>query len=268
MNPGSPCHVEPTGPFTPSLMSDTTSMTPLQRLHHALVHALRERDPAGLGRPFTVAEIYQDLVPYRTHRDLVGVEMNGDYEHLILRLLAGEEGLVSLESEHARREMERELARSNPNTGLFREYAAVDVQLVAEHIPPEDDADPDDAPAPGARPRPEHEVQTALTVTLDAAPSVDDLAPEAPADGDSGARPDAESSVSPPEAAPTQGTGAAPGDDGVCFWCRETLPVRDKMNFCPFCGTDMALIPCARCGATLEPGWRFCIECGTRHDDG
>ena len=97
-----------------------TSMTPLRRLHHALVQALRERDPAGLGRPFTVAEIYQDLVPYRTHRDVVGVEMNGDYEHLILQLLAGAEGLVSLESEHARREMERELARSNPNTALFR----------------------------------------------------------------------------------------------------------------------------------------------------
>ncbi len=50
----------------------------------------------------------------------------------------------------------------------------------------------------------------------------------------------------------------------VCQWCRETLPKRDKLNFCPFCGTDVKLVPCPSCGEALEPEWRFCIACGTR----
>ena len=38
------------------------SETILLRFHGALVEALRRRDPEHLSRPFTVAEIYQDLV--------------------------------------------------------------------------------------------------------------------------------------------------------------------------------------------------------------
>ena len=52
------------------------------------------------------------------------------------------------------------------------------------------------------------------------------------------------------------------GDDS-CLWCRATLPERDNLNFCPFCGMDLKLVPCAGCGEELEPDWRFCIACGT-----
>ncbi|WP_405283509.1 zinc ribbon domain-containing protein [Gaopeijia maritima] len=246
-------------------MSDSTTEAPLRRLHHALVQALRERDPSGLGRPFTVAEIYQDLVPYRSHRDVLGVEMNGDYEHLLLQLLAGAEGLVSLESEHARREMERELTRSNPNTGLFREYAAVDVHLVAEHIPPEADGDVADEPEQAViLPAPEAEPEPPMIFEVVDAPSVDDLAP--------GAEPEPVSepvaSEGPAPAAASTGASGLPGDDGVCYWCRETLPMRENLNFCPFCGTDMSVEPCRKCGEALEPGWGFCILCGTSRGDG
>lgn len=222
-------------------MSQSTSGSPLRRLHAALVQALRERDPGGLGRPFTVAEIYQDLVPYRTHRDAIGVEMNGDYEHLVLRLLAGEEGLVAVESQLARQEMEAELGRSNPNTGIFRDYAAVDVRLV-ETAPEATDTDEEEAVV--ILPAPDDE----------AAPSsVDDFAPEDDlAAADETARDEA----------------PLPGDDGTCHWCRATLPVRETLNFCPYCGTDIAVVPCRSCGEAIEPGWRFCIQCGTAADEG
>lgn len=246
-------------------MAESTTESPLRRLHHALVRALRERDPAGLGRPFTVAEIYQDLVPYRTHRDVLGVDMNGDYEHLVLRLLAGEDGLVSVESDHARREMVEELGRSNPNTGLFREYAAVDVHLVAEHIPPEDDPDSQESavilPAPDVAGDDD-----------DVTASVDDLAPghEALDEPDAAAAPsdEADTDADADAGAGDEGDGARPGDDGVCFWCRATLPVRENLNFCPFCGTDIGVVPCPSCGEAVEPGWRFCIQCGATADDG
>lgn len=113
-----------------------TSDSPLHRFHQILCESLSVRGAEALTRPFTVAEIYQDLVPYRTHRDRLGIEMNGDYEHLLLRLLAGEEGLVRLEAEPALSEIRGELESSNPNTGLYRDYAALDVRLIEGRPPP------------------------------------------------------------------------------------------------------------------------------------
>lgn len=247
-------------------MSDSTVAAPLRRLHLALVQALRERDPVGLGRPFTVAEIYQDLVPYRTHRDVLGVEMNGDYEHLVLRLLGGEDGLVDLGSEHARQEIAAELGRSNPNTGLFREYAGVDVQLVAEHIPPEPDAGSEhvadvpveDVPAAVT----EHPAAEMHVDEPEAATSVDELAPAPPQEEHAMDEPSDEA-VADPET-----VEGLPGDDGVCYWCRGQLPMRETLNFCPFCGTDVGVVPCGSCGEALEPNWRFCIQCGATSDQG
>jgi Double zinc ribbon len=112
-----------------------TSDSPLHRFHQILCESLSVRGAEALTRPFTVAEIYQDLVPYRTHRDRLGIEMNGDYEHLLLRLLAGEEGLVKLEAEPALSEIRGELESSNPNTGLYRDYAALDVRLMEGNPP-------------------------------------------------------------------------------------------------------------------------------------
>ena len=85
------------------------------RFHQALVGEIRERRPEYLHGPFTVAEIYQNLVPYGTHRDLIGVEMNGDYEDALTRMLAGEGGYLILESEDALRLLQHEL--QSPRNG-------------------------------------------------------------------------------------------------------------------------------------------------------
>jgi len=105
------------------------TMDILDRLHDALIRALREdgRDPYG--RPVTVAEVYQDLVPYRLIRSDLAFEMNADYEHTVLRLLAGERNLAELEPAEARSELAEELESPNPNVGLFRKFAGCDVRL-------------------------------------------------------------------------------------------------------------------------------------------
>lgn len=253
----------------------------LRRFHGALVEALRSRDPEHLSRPFTVAEIYQDLVPYGAYRDVLGVEMNGDYEHALLRLLAGEGDFLEMESEHALREIREELESVNPNTGLYREFAAVDVRLnpalvpdptAAEvHVPEDGDGEAGgewpttEADAP--RHRADDDIQV---VPLGAFAASGPLDPEM-VDPDS----DSVSSFSPVEkatdftpavemetpAVPSSSTNAALDS---CRWCREDLPKRDNLNFCPFCGTDVRLIPCISCGEALEPEWRFCIACGAR----
>ncbi len=214
----------------------------LARFHNALVEEILARRPEYLHAPFTVAEIYQNLVPYGTHRDRIGVEMNGDYEDALLRLLAGEGGYLILESDPALRALREEVVSSNPNTGLYREYAAVDVRLAPGSL----------TGGRGTAPGPDFEP--------DAPVSMEELAPDArPASAKAPQRP-TRSPAFPPAIAQAPRGEAAPE---ACRWCRAELPSRPNLNFCPFCGTDVHVVPCPGCGQELDPEWRFCISCGT-----
>jgi hypothetical protein len=99
----------------------------LERLYELLADALEQARPASFDAPVTVAEIYQELVPYRAVRAEVGFGMNAEYEHALLRLLSGEAGLVRLEPDQARDEILRELRTLSPNVSIYREYAGCDV---------------------------------------------------------------------------------------------------------------------------------------------
>ena len=202
----------------------------LEAFHRVLVEEIRAKRPEYLEGPFTVAEIYQDLVPYPTHRDRIGVEMNGDYEDALIRMLAGEGGYLALESEHALKQLRSELQTSNPNTGVYREFAAVDVRL-----------NPDRVVGNGAS-RPEMSAGASL-----AGPAFAEVRAAAKTDDSPAIGPDTHEGV----------VGTA------CSWCRAPLPAHDNLNFCPYCGTDVHTVPCAGCGEELEPEWRFCISCGT-----
>ena len=217
----------------------------LERFHRALIEEIQKHRPEYLTGPFTVAEIYQNLVPYGSHRDRIGVEMNGDYEDALLRLLAGEGGFLVLESEPALRDLKAELETPNPNTGLYREYAAVDVRLNQAYL--------DLSGISGSG-----QADLADELYAEGPVPMADLAP-------------AEAAVDPIEIVPPgvdvfqNGRPAAQSDDGgpaSCQWCRAELPKRDNLNFCPFCGTDLKVVPCNECGEELEPEWRFCINCG------
>ena len=103
----------------------------VEKLHGALVSALRQTRGDDFGEPVTVAEIYQQLVPYRAARAVVGFEMNADYEYALLRLLAGEGDLARIEPAEVRELLRGELESANPNVGIFREYANCDVWITA-----------------------------------------------------------------------------------------------------------------------------------------
>lgn len=230
----------------------------LDRFHSVLIDEIRERRPEYMTGPFTVAEIYQHLVPYSSHRDRLGVDMNGDYEDVLLRLLAGEGDYLVLESEHARERLRSEVESPHPDTTLFREFAAVDVRLNPDRVPE------DDAPREG-----DEDHGDGAWGELAGAVLVDDLAP--PSDGapdDAPASPVEGHPEPSPEHPPGNESQEAPkageGDESTtCSWCRETLPSRENLNFCPFCGTDVDVVPCRSCGEALEPGWLFCIACGS-----
>jgi hypothetical protein len=293
----------------------------LRRFHRALVREIQANNPEHLSAPFSVAEIYQNLVPYRTHRDEIGVEMNADYEHALLRLLAGERDYLSIESRTARQEIREELESPNPNTGLYRDFAAADVRLNPEKIDEalmwdpgqggtaqgeegtEDSAGTED-PVPGpageepafavegedgehpstdedhaeeeedwmaqeesmgeeaqeeAGPFAEEEVQVEAVVEVDPEGVLVELSgEEIPADFETGDDMEDKPSSGGPDQVEVEGFPPA-----ACAWCREALPQRTGVNFCPFCGCSVHLVPCPECGEELELNWRFCIACGT-----
>jgi len=232
-----------------------------KRLHQLLVQALRERHhDAGLA-PVTVAEIYQELVPYRAVRERLGVELNADYEHALLRLLAGEGDLLRLEPATARDELRQELASPNPYVGIYRKFAACDVWVQLDVEPAQDGAS---------------ESMSAETTTSSAAPSAGPdagavaIAPPPVAAPHPAVAPPA--SPAAPVAAqpvpPRAPTLAAPrprpdtGTPSSCHFCNKPLPTGRIVRFCPYCGKDQRLRPCGKCGEALEQSWRYCISCG------
>jgi hypothetical protein len=223
----------------------------LERFHRTLIEEIQTQRPEYLTGPFTVAEIYQNLVPYRSHRDRIGVEINGDYEDALLRLLAGEGGYLILESEPALKELRAELDAAQPNTGLYREYAAVDVRLNQAYV---------DLSAAGVA----ETDDLADELGADARMPMTDLAPSEGVEDVEDVL-EAMGVVPPGVDAHENGGGRKAAREGAqtCPWCRAELPLRESVNFCPFCGTDVKLVPCPGCGEELEAEWRFCIACGT-----
>jgi len=271
----------------------------LRRFHRALVREIQASNPQLLSSPFSVAEIYQNLVPYRTHRDEIGVEMNADYEHALLRLLAGEHDFLTIESRTARQEIREELESPNPNTSLYRDFAAADVRLNPDKI---DEAlmwdrtqasegqeevaeigqvgELDAGWEEDASDEEEVEVEVIEEVVVVEEETGDDaldqdVVTHLVAEVETkevlvkDSRADTTLSSGSTEEPDEVSLGTLPDEGGdahapkACAWCREALPDRPGVNFCPFCGCSVHLVPCPECGEELELIWRFCIACGT-----
>jgi hypothetical protein len=122
-------------------------MDVVDRLYHQLARALERGYPGSPERPLTVGDVYQHLIPYRAMRSELGIWELAEYEHALLRLLAGERDHLSVESPEVREELLRELASPNPILGIYRDYAAMPVRVgIAAPGPPIPPAPP--APAP------------------------------------------------------------------------------------------------------------------------
>ena len=260
-------------------------MDRLHSIHATLAEALRRR-PRAFDAPVTVAEIYQDLVPYRAVRTALGFDMNADYEHTLLRLLAGEDELARLEPEEAREELRAELETPNPNVGLFRKFAGCDVWVV-EPAPSvraeagsgaivelsQDDgpssadtwearaaiwmdpaAEADDGTDGAEEPA---EIELLLEDEVEAPPDepVAVAAPESLTPDDEEGRKSMASSTTPEQP-------RAEAQAGACAFCDSVLPPGREVRYCPFCGMDQALRPCGACGEPLQREWRYCIACG------
>jgi RNA polymerase subunit RPABC4/transcription elongation factor Spt4 len=224
----------------------------VERLFRALVQQLAARDPARLSAPFQVAELYQQIIPYRTNRARLGFDTNQDYETAVLGLLAGVGGYADLDPPEAREFLAAEVASPNPDPGAFHEFAGARVRLSP------------------ARVREVFDAESSFTPPAPAAPSV-----AASAEPSDTAAPAAEEAQSPPPASPfalePDGSPSPPAprlapstraESLACHQCGRALPTDRTVVFCPYCGTAVGTARCTRCGDELQPDWRFCPRCG------
>jgi predicted RNA-binding Zn-ribbon protein involved in translation (DUF1610 family) len=108
-------------------------MDDLDRLVRRLVQNVRNSYPQYLSQPVEVSELYQTLIPYRHNRTELEIETNQDYEAALCQLLSGERGYAT--GDAAMQEaMRKELSSPNPNTAVFRDFAAARVTLTAEAV--------------------------------------------------------------------------------------------------------------------------------------
>jgi len=261
---------------------DHVDLEPVTRLHALLVEAVRRRRGADAhAAPVTVAEIYQDLVPYRNVRSALGLEMNADYEHTLLRLLSGEGGLARVEPAAAKEQMERELDSPNPNVALYRKFAGCDVWLtgtgatppawVVEHLAETEAVD--SAAAAPTEPLDEvteEEAGDVVSPATAAPPTPPTTGAEFPppqqeqpqAMTSKQARFEVEVQAIAGDLPATAAERKPVGEAGRCLFCDSALPASRQVRFCPFCGQDQSQRPCVVCGEPLQPDWAYCIACG------
>jgi hypothetical protein len=255
-------------------------MDDLDRLHRRLVHNIRMTRPEYLKIPFTVRELYEQLVPYRHNRREHAIETNDDYEAAVARLLSGERNYV--QSDPAMQEaLRRELASPTGDPGAFKDYGDTTLTLapVSEGI---------QTPVPGiaqaahANPGPAHAPTLpadtndgAATATSTVASTVAP-APAAPPDDRATERVSERVNAAYDAISPSMSTvpqAAVPsilsslGQIDVptgCRFCGGTLPEGREANFCPHCGENLRTKRCPACGTEMDTSWKFCVSCGRR----
>jgi len=250
----------------------------LERLFRRLVLTVAQLDPSRLDGPLPVVEIHQNLVPYRTHRSVLGIDTNQDYEMTVLRLLAGERDLARVEPAEVRDILAREAQSPNPETGIFRRFPSASVRLEPDHVrvvlggAEAADAREPGSRAPAAAPRIEvvataAPLPTALAAAGGAAVeppfAIGDEEPPAEAGGQSERQVELPFSLEEErdEAAETTGRDISmPG--AQCGYCGGELPIGRTVIFCPHCGQNVGVMHCPVCGTELDVGWRYCITCG------
>jgi hypothetical protein len=213
-------------------------MDQLDRLFRQLVRALAARGAEQLDQSVQVAELYQELVPYRQIRSTLRFETYQDYELALLRLLGGERGYASVEPPEAQEALALESQAAYPDPGLIRAFAAARVYVDAGAA--NEALASDDAYAPGA------------------------LHPARPA-ADKEAGSEKREGASPASGPGLPRPGSRPDDVGEpCPYCGAELPVGREVFYCPFCGGNVRAVTCPDCRTQLEVGWSFCITCGRK----
>ncbi|MEO7217972.1 MAG: zinc ribbon domain-containing protein [Gemmatimonadaceae bacterium] len=229
-------------------------MDDLDRLYRRLVHNVRASRPEYLTIPFSVRELYEQIVPYRHNRRELAIETNDDYETAIARLLSGERAYVVADPA-MQESLRREIESPTGDPGIFKDYADATITLSAAAAAAQ-------TPVPGT-----------VASGMNTPASIDDRDHQTRgaskhSDGEGAvAAFDAMSpsavapSAAPPAASLLESLSNTDVPDG-CRFCGGTLPEGRETNYCPHCGENLRTRRCPACGAEMDTSWKFCITCG------
>lgn len=251
-------------------------MSELEPIFRLLARRLAEQQPPRVHQPIALNELMDAILPYRLARRELGVDTVEDYETLLLRLAAGEGDYLQAEPA-AQAALRAELARPLPDLALLRVWGDTHVVLRTEPLMTALDVRPEERYAPpGARSlqREQEEAEESPAEEdgereekpdRDAAGenAVDDAwVPDPVFEANAGV---AEVMTTPqaplPQPAPPMEPTAPPAATR-CPFCGGTLPARMTINFCPHCGMGQDVGSCRACGADIDVGWRYCVNCG------
>ena len=263
-------------------------MDALDRTFRHLVQTIQARYPAYLAQPFEVAELYQNILPYRHHRRELGLDTNQDYELVLLQLLSGARDYLVVDDQ-MRERLGRVLATPNPDPGAFREFSTSQIALspaAVRRVQSGAFGDAEPALATAARASStdptqrfgSQRAQSSAAVTASTSSSSAATAPLAaapPRRTATASGNNASTSTGPttaPRAAatptPVPSTVGRPNSTIVpqtgeqCRYCNGALPAARRITFCPHCGQNLTVVNCLACGTELELGWKFCTTCG------
>jgi hypothetical protein len=234
-------------------------MDDLDRMFRSLLQVMSSTYPQYLSHPFEVAEIYQNLIPYRHNRRELRIDTNEDYQAALCRLLSGERGYLVADDALAEA-MRSELASPNPNTAIFRDFAASRVAL-----------------GPNAQKRWQELGGDASELRAAGEKRGTPVPPPPPPvswnDGGERSHPSTQAATRAATQAPRAATATRPaptastasatnGSGESCRYCSAVLPEGRSAKFCPHCGQNLTIQRCPACGTELEIDWKYCITCG------
>lgn len=103
-------------------------MDTLDRMFAVLVRNLQTKQPEAPRGPISVAELHQQILPYRHYRRELGIETNQEYELALMELLSGARGYLDVD-ERLRDNLSRELAASSPEPSRVRDFADAQISV-------------------------------------------------------------------------------------------------------------------------------------------
>jgi hypothetical protein len=233
-------------------------MDNLDRMFRHLVRTVRSRFPQYLTQPFDVAELNQNVLPYRHHRRELGLDTNEDYEITLTELLSGARDYLIVD-DRMRDVLRAELASTNPDPSAFKQFASATVSIAPSALRALEIGPEEDGPSRASMP--------AMNVTAERS-----TRPSAPERfGSTSSRPaptpaQVAASIAPSATPSSQPTitprSIVPQVGQRCGSCSEVLPPGRAITFCPHCGQNVTTMHCPACGSELEVGWKFCPTCG------
>ena len=238
-------------------------MSDLERFAAALLTQWRAEGGTG-GGPMGIDTLLDRIFPYRTARRLLGIDISEDYEALVLRLVAGEDGLATSVPEEAGEMARTTMSNKIPDLDTLRLLRSASITLTDEAVGRLHDVSFGGARAEadakwGRSEIEEHRETAPADEAAPAAPT--DVIPLPTAARDATRVATTDAPLEPPPAYLTGAVAFTPPAP-ACWNCNDDLPTDRVVKFCPFCGADQRPPACAHCGTSVERHWKHCPECG------